>query len=1136
MLVVPVLSISRSTVRQNRNRMFPLLSVFVIIWCLSSICYQHYRVSLSTARTTVTTATTPLINIEEEVAPSSSYSSSSFSSSKNGKHMNIIPVSVSPVLSSTPARSVVVRDHPNNNSDSSNNNYDNNNNQQQQQEEEADFLVVVYNPWDRKRYVCGIEIKPNTTVSMNNRTLADCGGNTHYKHKRYSSNNSSIRSSLLSLYMVTRIFEWDPPVPPRIEDIPKSWLFVKQPARPKQTSNDNNNNTRTTMRKSKSPGIPLLNITEQELHIPTVTMRFGMEVDHPILKSQYSYFGINDKHNHDGRMEEEAEDHYVCNIPCRYYGKFYPMSTKFVTYETLPMKFVQISMEGSGYYPKLIIDPMAHFREEYYSTTSFLSDVPLTYYSFNYSTPISASSVSPSFHHRTDSINDDDDDDDESTIQSNNTDVEGNQKQVHQRQNSMSNNELRSIQKYPPVDYDTAIKGASFLARNCGSINHREHIVQQLIDYTTARSTSSIATINNATTTTTNNNNATALTPALSTTTLFRIDSLSNCQHYAPYGFPNGTTNASSKIEIMRRYLFHLAFENQNTDDYITEKLWHTFQSGTIPIYLGASNIRDHLPHPTRSVIFINDFLIHENDNNNNSDYNTSKIVNITKLVNHLQRISNNRTLYYSYHQWRRKFSNNNNSDVNDDDNDDKNITETYNGNNGDNDYEEDIINEYYYQQFIKKYEFTKTHSYCRMCRFGYAHKFGLRWNQSQQTVEELHSLAGKEEAILLEVDGHKRQLLSHQRLSEQSIDDNKRLLLQQHEDDNDNDNDDDNVLQITPSRLFSRSYNRSTCVSLGDENKNIGRMIYPLKESWSIQNGSNNDSTIDDNFVASSHHHHSRYRCDLVRYHHYRTIVMNDDNINVNVDRILWDHDGFTDMEIVVSSYTNDNVTTTTTVPSTSLISSHDISSSSFILLELTTPFRNTSNMIVFKQHTEYYVESHWRDEKWKRSATASNKRARKRIIKRNKASTDTTITTTINNKNDQKKITNNDDEGRYEYLKGGKLIWIQNESSRIILMVDKPNVIVAGNNDEHNDGNHNHHFYNKTVSLSNPGTIQIRIPLKATKPIKGNEQKEESTTFRVRWIVEDIDLFHFKGQYKESYFSSMVVDEFFRPLIIVN
>ena len=70
----------------------------------------------------------------------------------------------------------------------------------------------------------------------------------------------------------------------------------------------------------------------------------------------------------------------------------------------------------------------------------------------------------------------------------------------------------------------------------------------------------------------------------------------------------------------------------------------------------------------------------------------------------------------------------------------------------------------------------------------------------------------------------------------------------------------------------------------------------------------------------------------------------------------------------------------------------------------------------------------------------------------------------------------------------------------------------------------------------MSNPGTIQIRIPLKATKPIKGNEQKEESTTFRVRWIVEDIDLFHFKGQYKESYFSSMVVDEFFRPLIIVN
>ena len=47
-----------------------------------------------------------------------------------------------------------------------------------------------------------------------------------------------------------------------------------------------------------------------------------------------------------------------------------------------------------------------------------------------------------------------------------------------------------------------------------------------------------------------------------------RIDSVSTCLHNAEK--PNGT---DSKIEIMSRYLFYLAFENQCEDDYITEKV-----------------------------------------------------------------------------------------------------------------------------------------------------------------------------------------------------------------------------------------------------------------------------------------------------------------------------------------------------------------------------------------------------------------------------------------------------------------------------------------------------------------------------------------------------------------------------------
>ena len=86
------------------------------------------------------------------------------------------------------------------------------------------------------------------------------------------------------------------------------------------------------------------------------------------------------------------------------------------------------------------------------------------------------------------------------------------------------------------VNYSTAIKGASFLAKNCNSKNNRERVVEQLIN------------------------------------TPFRVDSLSTCLHNADP--PEGVImKTAPKSEVMQKYLFHLAFENQNTNDYITEKL-----------------------------------------------------------------------------------------------------------------------------------------------------------------------------------------------------------------------------------------------------------------------------------------------------------------------------------------------------------------------------------------------------------------------------------------------------------------------------------------------------------------------------------------------------------------------------------
>ena len=51
------------------------------------------------------------------------------------------------------------------------------------------------------------------------------------------------------------------------------------------------------------------------------------------------------------------------------------------------------------------------------------------------------------------------------------------------------------------------------------------------------------------------------------------------------------------KYHALAQYRFCLCFENElDTPGYITEKLFDCFFCGTVPIYLGASNIEDYVP------------------------------------------------------------------------------------------------------------------------------------------------------------------------------------------------------------------------------------------------------------------------------------------------------------------------------------------------------------------------------------------------------------------------------------------------------------------------------------------------------------------------------------------------------------
>jgi hypothetical protein len=122
-----------------------------------------------------------------------------------------------------------------------------------------------------------------------------------------------------------------------------------------------------------------------------------------------------------------------------------------------------------------------------------------------------------------------------------------------------------------------------------------------------------------------------------------------------------------------------LAFENQNTNDYITEKLWGTLSSGTIPVYFGAPNAKEHITF--NGVIYVDDFPT------------------IDSLAEYLMKVSNDKELYDSYHSWR----------------------------------EEPLP-----KTFLAKYNISRTHSKCRTCRWAHARKYGLGWNHTSQTIEPL--------------------------------------------------------------------------------------------------------------------------------------------------------------------------------------------------------------------------------------------------------------------------------------------------------------------------------------------------------------------------------------------------------------
>uniref|UniRef100_A0A7S4N8Y4 Fucosyltransferase n=1 Tax=Odontella aurita TaxID=265563 RepID=A0A7S4N8Y4_9STRA len=196
--------------------------------------------------------------------------------------------------------------------------------------------------------------------------------------------------------------------------------------------------------------------------------------------------------------------------------------------------------------------------------------------------------------------------------------------------------------KTEPVDFDNVLPGATFIAANCKSGNAREKYVLGLQQH-------------------------------------IKIYSLGGCMKSdnPPKGVRLGGYNDyPGKVAVMSKYRFHLAFENGNEEEYVTEKIWLALEAGVVPIYLGAPDIRKHAPPD--SFIFANDFP------------------SIDALGEYVKKVNENRTLYDQFHEWRKR------------------------------DYPEFMV---------KKFGITTTHGECRACRWAHAKKRGLSWDHDAQNI-----------------------------------------------------------------------------------------------------------------------------------------------------------------------------------------------------------------------------------------------------------------------------------------------------------------------------------------------------------------------------------------------------------------
>ncbi|GAX26917.1 hypothetical protein FisN_9Lh215 [Fistulifera solaris] len=162
---------------------------------------------------------------------------------------------------------------------------------------------------------------------------------------------------------------------------------------------------------------------------------------------------------------------------------------------------------------------------------------------------------------------------------------------------------------------------------------------------------------------------------------VMETEAYGSCYHNKDLEEGETIETMEGRIKLYQKNRIALVFETGSEKDHITEMVWESLMSGSVPAILGASNLAKHLPR--NSAIFASDF--------NSWD----KFANYTKYV------ASDKNLWESYQAWKK---------------DEKELA-----------------------AFEDRYSFARTDENCRMCRWAYSKLYGLGWNHAKQEVTATH-------------------------------------------------------------------------------------------------------------------------------------------------------------------------------------------------------------------------------------------------------------------------------------------------------------------------------------------------------------------------------------------------------------